>query len=366
MSTRRTMADIQAAKRRRVSSPINRNDIVLRDLPNEALAHAAGYLSRPSRALFSIALFRHEPNTNSASDGDLSRAILCLNGQQRTREEQDGILDFGKEIEESLAAKLTDDDLRVILLSIDANTKLKRLKLTGCVNVTGAGLDPLRGSSVLEQIDLSLVAEHKSPVLDPEPFISYALVVPILDSVISRDDTAMHSIVYPKSWGDYHDNTVLRGFIDRCRQMLQRRNINCQRCEGEIEYHLGSCYKCMKHYCYNHDEDGETLLKRCDICEKEYCHECADMDECVECFTRYCIKCRRMGHCQRGCEAKICDSCVDHSRKCDTCNTVACHYCDRSHKCQGSGCFKMYCRDCRMSGVATLCDRCPPNSYCTL
>ena len=63
-------------------------------------------------------------------------------------------LDFG-EISSILASKLTDDDIASILVSIDAKNTLKVLKLIGCDNISGAGLEPLRGSSVLEQIDLS-------------------------------------------------------------------------------------------------------------------------------------------------------------------------------------------------------------------
>ena len=150
------MAEGSGSSKRRRTSPID--GIVLRDLPNEALCYAASFLSAPSKVLFAIAL----------SDDDASKAII--------HGEQWDILDFGG-VEDSLAAKITDDLLQEILLCIGASTKLRRLKLAGCVNITGAGLDPLRGSVVLEQIDLSLVAEHKSPVLDPEPLISCDHVV---------------------------------------------------------------------------------------------------------------------------------------------------------------------------------------------
>ena len=159
--------------------------IALRDLPNEALAYVASYLARPSKALFAVAL------SNGASMNDATNAILSL--------EQWKALDFG-EIDATLAAKITDDYLRKILLCIGANAKLNTLKLTGCVNITGAGLDPLRGSVVLEKIDLSLVAEHKSPVLDPEPLISCEHVLPILDSIIGREGNALCRLDFPKSW----------------------------------------------------------------------------------------------------------------------------------------------------------------------
>ena len=93
--------------------------IALRDLPNEALAYAASYLARPSKALFAVAL------KNDASMNDTTNAILSL--------EQWKALDFG-EIDANLAAKITDDYLRKILICIGANAKLNTLKLAGCVN----------------------------------------------------------------------------------------------------------------------------------------------------------------------------------------------------------------------------------------
>ena len=163
-----------SAKRRRIfSSSSNRSDICIFDLPNEALSYAASYLARPSKALFAIAL-RHDTTIND----DATIAILSL--------EQFGVLDFG-EVEKTLAAKISDDDLREILICIDASTKLKKLKLAGCINITGVGLTPLCESVVLQQIDLSLVAEHKSPVIDPQPLMSCDLVLTILDSIIGSN-----------------------------------------------------------------------------------------------------------------------------------------------------------------------------------
>ncbi len=58
-------------------------------------------------------------------------------------------LDF-QEAEESLTAKLTDDDLYEVLTCIDAVNNLKKLCLAGCRNIIGHGLQPLQGSIVLE------------------------------------------------------------------------------------------------------------------------------------------------------------------------------------------------------------------------
>src|SRR5210317_2018667 len=105
------------------------NAIIMQDntynidnLPSSALTHIASFLSVPSRALFAVAL------------SVTSEESLAIVGTQC------GILDFG-EIHKDLAAKLTDDDISNILRSVNAVDRVKRLILTGCVNITGAGLE---------------------------------------------------------------------------------------------------------------------------------------------------------------------------------------------------------------------------------
>ena len=71
-------------------------------------------------------------------------------------------LDF-TDIEDSLAYKLTDDDIYSILIAINANQTLKKLMLTNCTNIIGGGLSPLWSSTVLELLDLRLVDKYESP-----------------------------------------------------------------------------------------------------------------------------------------------------------------------------------------------------------
>jgi hypothetical protein len=157
------------------------------DLPRGILAHAANFLAPPSRALFAVAL----DESSAASHNERSSAIA---GNQWD------VLDFGL-IEKELASKLCDDHIEAVLLCIDAVNKLKRLKLTNCVNITGAGLEPLRGSAIIEQIDLSLVGEHQSPRFRTEPtIISCDHALPILDSIIEREGFALKYLQFPHVW----------------------------------------------------------------------------------------------------------------------------------------------------------------------
>jgi len=52
---------------------------------------------------------------------------------------------------------ITDDQLHAFLDNINANQNTRVLSLVGCTKITGTGLVPLSGSSVLEDIDLRVL-----------------------------------------------------------------------------------------------------------------------------------------------------------------------------------------------------------------
>ena len=100
------------------------------------------------------------------------------------------VLDF-EDIEKSLAVRLTDDDLHAVLKCINAHDVLKKLKLTGCINITGCSLEPLRSSTVIQLIDLSLAKQFESPRSVVESKISQEVVTPILDSIVSANGSSL-------------------------------------------------------------------------------------------------------------------------------------------------------------------------------
>jgi len=148
----------------------------------------ANYLAPPSRALFSAAL---AINQNIAASDERNTAIV---GNEWTT-----LVDFG-DIGRDLAVKLSDGDISAVLQCIDAGNRVKKLKLTDCIHITGVGLEPLRGSSTIEQIDLSLVADHQCPCINPHPPISREFVLPILDSIIEREGCSLRHVQYPYVW----------------------------------------------------------------------------------------------------------------------------------------------------------------------
>ena len=205
-------------KRRRLSTAdgSSQGRRYLTDLPSGILAHVASFLAAPSKVLFAVAL-----DENSAAQPN-ERSSAIVGNQWDT-------LDFG-EIERELAARLTDLDIEKVLLCIDAVNRVKRLKLTNCIKISGIGLEPLRGSAVIEQIDLSLVG-NESPDPDPAPTISCNHVLPILESIIEREGCALKHLQFPSVWrNERSTDSEFHAFIVRYNEMRGSREITCLKC----------------------------------------------------------------------------------------------------------------------------------------
>eukprot|EP00984_Skeletonema_dohrnii_P025278 scaffold14403_cov72-Skeletonema_dohrnii-CCMP3373.AAC.3 len=347
-------------KRRRIStaggSPQSAR--CLTDLPSGILAHAASFLTAPSKALFAVAL-----DEKAVSPYERSSAIV---GSQWDT------LNFGG-IEEELAKKLNDDDIEKVLLCIDAVNEVKRLKLTNCVNITGVGLEPLRGSLIIEQIDLSLVGEHQRPNINPEPQISCSHVLPILDSIIEREGCSLKYLQFPQVWREEPSaESEFHAFIRRYNQMWGNREaIGCLECNESLPFasecidddlsdpdfygaHSYTCYGCMKHYCYGCVVNGKRTLDCCHTCKRDYCVYCTKMHVCRSCDKSHCNDCYE--HKCHICSDKFCTECVEEGNACDQCeycNVVVCCQCcvvaGKDNKVYFCGlCSDTCCDDCRM------------------
>ena len=69
-------------------------------------------------------------------------------------------IDFGS-VPSDMAAQLSDDQLKKLLVKCHAKEVTTILKLTGCVGLRGWGLEPLRGSIVLREADLRASSDHE-------------------------------------------------------------------------------------------------------------------------------------------------------------------------------------------------------------
>ncbi len=287
---------------------------------------------------------------------------------------QTEILDFGK-ILKKYVVQLSDDGIKTILLCVDAVNTVKRLKLANCINITGVGLEPLRGSTMIEQLDLSLVGKHQSPEIDPEPPISCVAVLPILDSIISQDGCLLKHLQLPYKWQrawrlHRAEEQQSEAFITRYNQMLRSRAVSCLQCNeniprqrkewmyltyGRQDY---TCYECLKHYCGEcEDDDGYDVLLCCDKCRRMYCQQCERMNYCEECNRHCCVDCVEVKECagrfSPNCTSIVCEECIVGNHigidcfacgyLCGSClENMDCPDYRRDCKC----CGKSFCPDC--------------------
>ena len=366
-----------SSKRRRVADGLL-HCRRLSDLPIEPLTHVATFLAAPSRAIFAVALTTVHHSFQGDGDGISAQKIAGFEWDT---------LDFGH-IEKELAERLSDDDINAILRCIDAVHKLKILKLTNCINITGVGLEPLRGSRIIAKIDMSLVGEHKSPLLNPEPPISRDVVLPILDSILDGEGSALKQIQFPKKWrilnNRFHpSNQDFYRFIRRFNEIMESHGaIRCPDCNGEVGYRgfcevsvsqTSTCFACSKQECNDCESTRglEGTLLICSTCEKCYCSDCSTMYVCRHCqhdFCRACsppVKCSGSecddednnicGRCRRychRCQRLYCRDCRSQYQ-CDVCYIVGCSECISYHECEN--CYIGHCDECtEKAGINTV------------
>ena len=352
--------------------------LCINDLPDGLLVGISSYLAKPSVGLFAIAM---DPDNFQRTQ--TSKAILS--------NRRWNLLDFS-DIEKSLAAKLSDDDIDKILKSIDAVNNLKILKLAGCVNITGSGLDTLRSSTVLEQIDMSLVGKHEVPLIEPEPLLSEDVCIPILDGIIGRGrGSSLKQLEFPKKWRKTQSIQMTQ-FLGRYNQYLTNQRYCCSKCDrictetwdddnewiyrdpesmgesacdwyGTQNY---ACSQCVQHFCLHEDcadENGDNS-KWCRKCEKEYCKRCGGMNSCRCCAEDFCHECSDMKECDGDCGRTICEDC-SAKKTCSYCYKTRCRFCIQSHQCNLDGCNKVICMDCVESNLeGGRCDACS-KSFCS-
>jgi len=352
----------ESNKRQRITSS-NDNGLHINDLPDGILVGISNYLAKPSVVLFAIAM----TTTNSQEQTQTTKAITSAIDWE--------VLDFN-DIEKSLAAKLSDDHIDKILKSIDAISVLKILKLAGCINITGSGLDLLRSSVVIKQIDLSLVGKHEVPLILPEPFLSEYTVLPILDSIISRGrGSSLKQLELPTKWRNI-PTTQFGQFLERYDQYVSTQGFVCSKCDGDNFNRVWICREitekdtygtqnftcslCVNHFCdYDEcrDENGDAYSNWCKKCTKEYCKSCSAMTQCNGCDEYFCNGCSDMNECEGdNCEILFCDDCT-MGQTCHICNSMKCSDCIYTHECDLDGCDKAICSDCVESkGEGGWCD----------
>ncbi len=427
-------AENNSIKRRKIDGSASTDACCLTDLPKEALIHVATFLAAPSRALFAASL----DGSSSSSDENISaiffgNQLVGSDGSVNFREisaqlaqdhvqkilwemedlNQTEIFDFGK-IGKEYVVQLSDDGIRTVLLCVDAVNTVKRLKLANCISITGVGLEPLRGSIMIEQIDLSLVGKHQIAEIDPEPSISCEAVLPILVSIISQDECSLMHLQFPKKWQRARGQQF-EDFVTRYKQMLTNRGgVRCDyfpfgsECNNALPPHRSewtdtgwvrrqeewigtdycqryTCYECLKHYCDECVDDYDhSILRLCKWCGRRHCDNCERIQYCNECEELKCVNCIETTNCD-ACEELMCKSCYENAMQCSQCSDRFCtnNQCtDILFGCFNMDCGQIFCRNCwdgtrcddcqrgfcsgcdfDMRGSTKLCEDCNPDAY---
>lgn len=321
------------------------------NLPDQVLIDVSDFLAGPSRVMLAVALTAR-PSSSLWIEDDahlrLSAPSAAILGQG---EDRWAVLDFAL-VEESLASQLTDDDLRAMLLCINAKSTLKRLKLAGCVNIVGHGLEALRGSAVMEQLDISIAAYKYSDSF-PMPMLSAEVALPIAESVVISSGDVLKIIEHPSFSVWHEDNQALRNFWHTYFGHRRSREVECSGCKRPLSRSYSTCHDCLRHYC---SPFRECKVKSCSSCAKERCVDCAP-------YCEWCHKCSKCNgcptptsRCEGDCGRQVCDDCLN---TCQNCNRIGCSLCMPIFQCKTEGCGTGYCGSCR------LIPFCEVGEYCS-
>ena len=233
----------------------------LGDLPDHLLVEVASFLGKECRALWAVSMGAPSEHwTTSSTVSAIGKQILTLQREswrEEWREFDFGSfqhqLDFCSGERKDTELSLSDDDLQAVLICIDAATNVESLRLTRFrfdhfgsnrpvkSRLTGRGLAPLSGSTVLRRIDISLVGEYHYWSREVECNLELGEVLPVLDSIVGSDGNKLCHIQFPKKWRDAKHESLSR-FIARYNDMLDTRVRECCQCDAlackSICYHL--------------------------------------------------------------------------------------------------------------------------------
>eukprot|EP00984_Skeletonema_dohrnii_P016512 scaffold7349_cov129-Skeletonema_dohrnii-CCMP3373.AAC.17 len=266
------------------------------------------------------------------------------------------VLDF-VDIPMSLASRLSDDDLGAVLVCVDAKNKLKRLKLTHCINIVGHGLGPLRGSVVVEKIDLGLYRQFER-VFWPDgrkdfchAKLSPNIVCDILESILYKEGNSFTRLQYPCKLGWLGRMPRFRANQERW-DHKHRIGTELMRF-ANVHSPLMNNYTSSLYFGYANGKEFCSSLKdtwKCDIIDTCYHCEGADYGYCLHCERIHCKKCVDkddrfecslcgIGYCQDcadnvvGSKVSICEEESGCEPYCDECRLSACR--NGSSNCKG-------------------------------
>jgi hypothetical protein len=303
-------------------------------------------------------------------------------------------IDFGN-VNQSQAARLTDECLNSLLSNANARRATTSLSLMGCTSVQGTGLAPLMFSRHLEQIELRKSQQEIETCGGTG--LNDAFVVAVLSSMAPMNESlaprhgsssGLKSVKIRKQ----HESPTffeafaepIRGFmtdwIEAISNQVKEQRVVCKECNGalvdripeeDFAWKLATCFcaKCKSYFC---GEKGCEISLGCMICMEQFCGNCmyvASCDLCTKLFCdhcrlvgwcdseqcedqSYCVECRDTAFCDQ-CEKWWCTQCRNVPAVCDSCGKAICEECGTFKSCEECGCDRCaecdpveYCRSC--------------------
>ncbi|KAL3810765.1 hypothetical protein ACHAXA_001590 [Cyclostephanos tholiformis] len=261
-------------------------------------------------------------------------------------------------------SRITDEQLRVFLENIDARTTTRILSLVGCPNVNGTGLEPLRGSIVMEDIDLRVrgslplvgdLGKLRGPSGLREDCVAEILrsMLPILPGQpVALRRVAIRPAIRPHLF----DNAVrpLHMFLG---DELQEQRPPSHDTPRHLYYGPAICRFLRLH---------DSFRKSLSPSDPRYCDD--GPDSCSLCGVAGAVLC------DSSCNGRFCTACAlpqdcpeCDKRKCQWCSTIVmCASCGKrscaSHGYEGcGGCGVIFCQDCHVDKLDFSIVR---NEYC--
>jgi hypothetical protein len=260
---------------------------------------------------------------------------------------------------------INDNQLASFLTRSNAKENTQVLSLTGCPNIRGSGLEPLRQSRVLEDIDLRVIGtvplngedgmEYGPTGLDEE------YVVNVLTSMIQEMElnhynhrsyvflgrVAFRSQQLPVNRSNLIASMMasLNSTRERCwRLQSPQPCLKCKRTSPQDYRVYPSCIAPLcnqKQWCTSCKSDSNPRV-HCVTCESNYCGNCSpQLIICSVCNHNYCKPCAMPPACS-ACDKMKCQWCSNLTT-CQGCKKECC----ASHGFESCGkCDKIFCLEC--------------------
>uniref|UniRef100_A0A7S4QM16 Uncharacterized protein n=1 Tax=Ditylum brightwellii TaxID=49249 RepID=A0A7S4QM16_9STRA len=357
-------------------------------LADEVLAHLASFLEPADRFFLASSRF-------STNDVTLQMIISPCNYIWTE-------LDLEAKFGYTITQRFTDEDLALILLTIDAKDTVKSVIFKGCCPlIRGRGFRPLSGSLVVQDLDFTLnkkrIDQGKRNNLMEDDLLP--ILQTLLNKIPTKDDGsdddecenneeggkekeasrpnlivskrrkatsaiatpfALCLLQFPSEWLK-NNKPIFKTFHEK--YVTHCQTLPCSQCNNEAyqneenyDAHEYVCTLCKSYCCCECASDEMSFchecparicndcadegLKHCQGCDHTFCESCEEVSDCENCGDNYCLRCVEV--CSL-CESRTC-GCTPHTE--DQCGFSRCRACREPFEVEDDMGGYAYCREC--------------------